>query len=130
MDRVARAGLFLLLLSLSSVCGAQLNDRSNQTFGYFGIGQSFEVLGSRARRFGQEIGIQNVGFEPKLARFKRHFRTVETAYLLRHTGTDFVYGSTQVYGLGGIYGLRGLFGPNGRYFLEYSFGLQFDSVRS
>ncbi len=130
MNRAIRWGCVALSLLLCSLGSGQSNPSANPVFGFLGIGRSFRVLGSRTARDGSQVGIQRVAFEPKLPRCKVEFRTVETAYVMRHIGRDDVYGATQVYALGGMYGLRVLFGPSHRFFGEYSFGLQFESTRS
>jgi hypothetical protein len=116
------------LLPLSLL--AQTGPFQSTTFAYAGIGHSFMVLGSRDVRDGQQLGAHRIAVEPRLGRYQEHFRPVETIYLMRHTGEDKRYGSTQVEALGAMYGLRSVFGPSDRYFLEYSFGLQVDSTRS
>ena len=123
----------LLCLPCLGVPAAALSQTSypaDGIFAYIEAGRSYKILGSRDVRDGAEIGVQRVLVDAYLRKLAPTIHEVETLYVMGHQGNDLRYGETHTLALGAMYGMRVDIGPRQRYFAEYSFGTQFDTVRS
>lgn len=119
-----------MCLAVPAAALAQALYPSDGIFAYIGAGRSYKILGSRDVRDGASIGFQRVLVDGYLRKLAPTIHEVETVYLLGHDGNDHKFGETHTVAGGAMYGMRVDFLPRQRYFIEYSFGPQFDTVRS
>ena len=117
-------------MAIPASCLAQSVYPSDGIFAYIAAGRSYKILGSRDVRDGASIGFQRVLVDGYLKKLAPTIHEVETVYFLGHDGNDRKFGETHTLAAGAMYGLRVDFLPKQRYFIEYSFGTQFDTVRS